>query len=88
MIRKSRPARCLPSSVEREHHRTRLYSQVVENADRLFGAFVSTISRTGSGLSISRSIIQAHGSCIRVEPNLTEGAAFHFTLPSNQEDSS
>jgi PAS domain S-box-containing protein len=58
-----------------------------ENADRLFGAFVTTKSNgMGMGLSICRSIIQAHGGRIWIEPNLTEGAAFHFTLPLHQVD--
>jgi C4-dicarboxylate-specific signal transduction histidine kinase len=56
-----------------------------DNADRLFGAFVTTKSNgMGMGLSICRSIIQAHGGRIWVEPDLTEGAAFHFTLPLHQ----
>jgi light-regulated signal transduction histidine kinase (bacteriophytochrome) len=56
-----------------------------ENAERLFGAFVTTKSNgMGMGLAICRSIIQAHGGCIWIEPNLTEGAAFHFTLPLHQ----
>jgi signal transduction histidine kinase len=60
-----------------------------ENADRLFGAFVTTKSNgMGMGLSICRSIIQAHGGCIWIEPNLTEGAAFRFTLPLHQVDAS
>jgi C4-dicarboxylate-specific signal transduction histidine kinase len=60
-----------------------------ENADRLFGAFVTTKSNgMGMGLSICRSIIQAHGGCIWIEPNLTVGAAFHFTLPLHQVDAS
>jgi PAS domain S-box-containing protein len=60
-----------------------------ENADRLFGAFVTTKSNgMGMGLSICRSIIQAHGGRIWVVSNLTEGAAFHFTLPSHHEDAS
>jgi C4-dicarboxylate-specific signal transduction histidine kinase len=60
-----------------------------EHADRLFGPFVTTKSDgMGMGLSICRSIIQAHGGCIWVEPNLIEGAAFHFTLPLHQEDTS
>jgi signal transduction histidine kinase len=60
-----------------------------ENADRLFGAFVTTKSNgMGMGLSICRSIIQAHGGCIWIEPNLAEGAAFHFTLPLHQVDAS
>ena len=58
-----------------------------ENADRLFGAFVTSKSNgMGMGLSICRSIIQAHGGCIWIEPNLTEGAAFHFTVPLHQVD--
>jgi signal transduction histidine kinase len=58
-----------------------------ENADRLFGAFVTTKANgLGMGLSICRSIIQAHGGGIWVEQNLTEGAAFHFTLPLRQEN--
>jgi PAS domain S-box-containing protein len=60
-----------------------------ENADRLFGAFVTGKSNgMGMGLSICRSIIQAHGGCIWIEPNLTEGAAFHFTVPLHQVDAS
>jgi PAS domain S-box-containing protein len=60
-----------------------------EYADRLFGAFVTTKSNgMGMGLSICRSIIQAHGGRIWIEPNLTEGAAFHFTLPLHQVDAS
>jgi two-component system sensor kinase FixL len=35
----------------------------------------------GLGLSISRSIIEAHGGRIWVEPAEIGGAAFHFTLP-------
>jgi PAS domain S-box-containing protein len=60
-----------------------------ENADRLFGAFVTSKSNgMGMGLSICRSIIQAHGGCIWTEPNVTEGAAFHFTVPLHQVDAS
>jgi PAS domain S-box-containing protein len=60
-----------------------------ENADRLFGAFVTTKPNgMGMGLSICRSIIQAHGGCIWIEPNLSEGAAVHFTLPVHRADAS
>jgi PAS domain S-box-containing protein len=60
-----------------------------EIAGRLFGAFVTTKSNgMGMGLSICRSIIQAHGGCIWVEPNSVEGAAFHFTLPLHRENAS
>jgi C4-dicarboxylate-specific signal transduction histidine kinase len=59
-----------------------------ETADRLFGAFVTTKSNgMGMGSSICRSIIQAHGGRIWIEPNLTEGAAFHFTLPLHPDES-
>jgi PAS domain S-box-containing protein len=60
-----------------------------ENAERLFGAFVTSKSAgMGMGLSICRSIIQSHGGCIWIEPNLTQGAALHFTLPFQQVDPS
>jgi signal transduction histidine kinase len=58
-----------------------------ENADRLFNAFFTTKSSgMGMGLSICRSIIAAHGGRLWAEPNLPQGATFHFTLPSHQED--
>jgi two-component system sensor kinase FixL len=52
-----------------------------EVADRLFQPFVTTKAQgMGVGLSISRTIIEAHGGRIWVEPNLDGGATFHFTL--------
>jgi two-component system sensor kinase FixL len=52
-------------------------------ADQLFQPFVTT-KRTGMGvgLSISRTIIEAHGGKIWVEANPGGGAVFRFTLPS------
>jgi PAS domain S-box-containing protein len=53
-----------------------------ESAHRIFDAFVTTKSSgMGMGLSICRSIIQAHGGRIWASPNEPHGAAFHFTLP-------
>lgn len=52
-------------------------------ADQLFQPFVTTkgVQGMGVGLSISRSIIEAHGGRIWAEPNPTGGTVFRFTLP-------
>ena len=53
-----------------------------ESADKFFEPFFSTNSQgLGMGLSISRSIIEAHGGRIWAESNPTGGATFRFTLP-------
>jgi two-component system sensor kinase FixL len=52
-----------------------------EIAEHLFQPFITTKRHgMGVGLSISRTIIEAHGGRIWVEPNPTGGTIFHFTL--------
>jgi C4-dicarboxylate-specific signal transduction histidine kinase len=53
-----------------------------ENIERVFEAFYTTKSSgVGMGLSICRSIIDAHGGRLWAEPNEPRGAVFQFTLP-------
>jgi PAS domain S-box-containing protein len=49
---------------------------------RLFTlAYTTKPTGTGVGLSISRSIVAAHGGRLWAEPNEGGGAVFHFTVP-------
>jgi PAS domain S-box-containing protein len=50
--------------------------------EHMFEAFFTTKPNgLGMGLSISRSIIDAHGGRMWATPNEDQGATFHFTLP-------
>jgi signal transduction histidine kinase len=58
-------------------------------ADRVFDAFFTTKRNgMGIGLSICRSIIEAHGGQIWVSQNIPSGSVFHFTVRLAAEVSS
>ena len=54
------------------------------NIDRIFDPFFTTKSGgMGMGLSICRSIIEAHDGRVWVAPNKPQGAVFWFMLPAD-----
>lgn len=54
-----------------------------EVRDQIFEPFVTTKPRgMGMGLSISRSIIEAHGGTLRLQRSGSSGAVFAFDLPT------
>jgi PAS domain S-box-containing protein len=57
--------------------------------ERLFEPFYTTKpGGLGVGLSICRSIIEAHGGRMWASPNVPRGAIFYFTVPNRSRDSS
>jgi C4-dicarboxylate-specific signal transduction histidine kinase len=57
-----------------------------EKIEQIFEPFFTTkTSGMGIGLSVSRTIIEAHAGRIWAENNPTRGATFRFTLPTEEE---
>jgi signal transduction histidine kinase len=58
-----------------------------EDLERVFDAFYTTkTSGMGMGLSICRSIIDAHGGRLWAGVNEPRGAIFQFTLPDSERE--
>ncbi len=56
-----------------------------DSLDHLFDPFFTTKSQgLGMGLSISRTIVEAHGGRLWATSDVGEGTVFHFTLPHSE----
>jgi signal transduction histidine kinase len=56
-----------------------------KDVDHIFDPFFTTKSQgMGMGLSICRSIIEAHHGQLSASPGITRGAVFQIALPSNK----
>jgi signal transduction histidine kinase len=58
----------------------------LENIDRIFNAFFTTKVRgIGMGLSICRSIVEAHDGRLWASPGVDFGSVFQFTVPNHSQ---
>jgi PAS domain S-box-containing protein len=58
-----------------------------QHLEQVFQSFYTTKpTGTGMGLTICRSIVDAHGGRLWAEANEPRGAVFQFTLPTGQEE--
>jgi len=78
------PRRHHPSRQQAYWSRLQKSSSQAGHLDHLFDSFFTTKdSGIGLGLRISRSIIEAHGECIRADSDSTcDGTRLSFTLPA------
>ena len=80
-----RTERAEPNAVHIAVHDTGIGIEL-QQTERLFEPFYTTKPHgLGMGLTISRSIVEAHGGRLWATPNDGRGAKFEFTLPVQEE---